>query len=365
VSRLVQRAPAVTLVLIALATAYGTSRRAPGVRAAEVPELPARLSETGLYEPGRVGVVAAHNRPFAPQYPLWTDGATKRRWLYLPPGSVIDATDAASWDYPMGTSLYKEFAFGGRKVETRLLWKAADDAWLVASYVWNEEQTDAVLAPERGVPGAAEIAPGRRHGVPGRADCAACHGAPARPLGFSALQLSDDRDPNAIHGEPLEPGMLTLAVLQREGLIDPAREELVRTPPRITASDPRTRAALGYLAANCGHCHDASGAITANLPSLAFADVAADGDAVARSLVGRLTRWQLPGSADGSELVRPPEPARSALVARMRSRRPSSQMPPLGTVLPDHRALAALSLWIETGLAQPRVAARSEPSAAR
>lgn len=349
---------AATLVALALVAAHGTSRRTPSVRAADVPELPARLSETGLYEPGRVGVVAAGNRPYAPQYPLWTDGATKRRWVYLPPGSSIDATDAAAWEYPVGTRLYKEFAFGERRVETRMLWKATSDGWIAASYVWNEEQTDASLAPERGVPGAAEVAPGRRHSVPGRADCAACHGAPARPLGFSALQLSDDRDPNAIHGEPLEPGMLTIATLQREGLLRPAREELVRTPPRIAASDPRTRAALGYLAANCGHCHDASGAITANLPSLAFADVAADGDAVARDLAGRLTRWQLPGVADGSELVHPAAPDRSALLARMRSRRPSSQMPPLGTVLPDEAALVALGRWIELGLAQPQMASR-------
>ena len=41
--------------------------------------------------------------------------------------------------------------------------------------------------------------------------------ARANPLGFTALQLSTDRDPGAIHGEPLRPGMLTTKVLVEEG----------------------------------------------------------------------------------------------------------------------------------------------------
>ncbi len=358
------RAPAAALVALSLAAGFATSRRAPTLHAAEnAPRPPERLTDTGLFLPGRPGVVDERNRPFSPQYPLWSDGATKRRWVYLPPGATIDASDANAWDYPVGTRFWKEFAFDGRKVETRLLWKASSAGWVAASYVWNEEQTDAVLAPEAGLPGVVEIAQGRRHGIPARADCVACHGSPLRPLGFGALQLSTDRDPNAIHGEPLGPGMLTLATLVDEGRLAPARQDLVSSPPRIRAASPRTRAALGYLAANCGACHDRSGAITANLPSLAYGDLAADGDAVAQSLVGRATRWQAPGVPEGESVVLDPgAPDHSALLARMRSRRPSSQMPPLGTVVRDQQALDALALWLATDLAAPRVA--SGPAAA-
>ena len=258
---------------------------------------------------------------------------------------------------PGGTRFWKEFAFGGRKVETRLLWKATPDRWIAAAYVWNDAQTDAVLAPERGLAGVVEVAAGRRHSIPARADCAACHGSPARPLGFGALQLSTDRDPNAIHGEPLTPDMLTLATLAAEGRFAPARPEFVSAPPRIRTASPRTRAALGYLAANCGACHNRGGEITANLPLLAYEDVATDGDAVARSLVGRATRWQLPGAPEGSSVaVHAAAPDQSALVARMRSRRPSSQMPPLGTVVRDQQAVDAIAAWIESDLAPARIA---------
>jgi hypothetical protein len=52
------------------------------------------------------------------------------------------------------------------------------------------------------------------------------------------------------------------------------------------------------------------------------------------------------GRTDGSVLVSPGDPDLSAIVARMRSRSPSSQMPPLGTVVRDQAAVDAMTRWI-------------------
>ena len=292
--------------------------------------LPMRLADTGFDDLAK--------RPFTPQYPLWSDGLQKKRWVYLPPGTAIDASDPNNWEFPVGTRFWKEFSRDGRRIETRMIWKAAADRWLFATYVWNDEGTDAVLAPEEGIRSVAELAPGKRHSIPSRHDCTACHGTHGvRPLGFNALQLSTDRDPNAIHGEPLGPGMLTL-------------EELVTGPqPRIRTANPATRAVLGYFAANCGPCHNGRGEISALGPVIKYEALLRNGDEVARSLVGQLTRWQLPGQADGTTvLVQPGAPDQSAIVGRMRSRSPSSQMPPLGTVLRDQQAIDAISQWIAT-----------------
>ena len=49
-----------------------------------------------------------------------------------------------------------------------------------------------------------------------------------------------------------------------------------------------------------------------------------------------------------SLLIDPAHPEQSALVRRMRSRWAASQMPPLGTVLPDRQAVALISAWIES-----------------
>ena len=320
---------------------------------------PQRLSDTGLYT-GDITTIDPRNRPFSPQYPLWTDGAAKRRWVYLPTGTTIDVADPRNWVFPVGTRFWKEFSFNGRKVETRMLWRAAADRWIFATYVWNEEETDAVLAPADGVPGAVEIAQNARHSIPGEIDCASCHGTARQgPLGFNALQLSTDRDPNAIHGGPLPAGSLTLETLEREHLLSPSRPEFITAPPRIHAADPLTRSVLGYFAGNCGHCHNGTREIGPSFPSMKHNDVS-DGDAVARGLLAYATMWQVPGKTGGTRLLDPASPGESALVVRMRSRRPSSQMPPLGTAIRDDVAVEAITKWI-SGLPVPGSPSHSSP----
>jgi mono/diheme cytochrome c family protein len=328
-----------------------TAGRDGAAAAPSVPVAPARLSETGLYASGSSAVVAEGNRPYSPQYPLWTDGARKSRWIYLPPGGVIDASNPDDWVFPVGTRLWKEFRFNGRKVETRLLWRATAERWVFATYQWRDDQSDADLAPEDGVFHAAEVAPGRFHTIPGRNDCAACHGAERTgPLGFNAIQLSPDRDPNALHGEPFQEGMATLATLERERLITGLPAAWRTSPPRIAARTPEERALLGYLGANCGTCHNSRGEIGPDAPSMAFADLMRNGDTLLTRLAAHRTMWQAPGQPDGeTTMIDRAAPDHSAMLLRMRSRSPSSQMPPLGTVVRDEAAVAALRAWIGGG----------------
>jgi hypothetical protein len=352
-----------TRAAAALALA-GVASAAQYTAAATGRGLPQRLSDAGLYvRAGDTLTVAPRNRPFSPQYPLWSDEARKARWVQLPPGTAIDARTLDAWDFPVGTRFWKEFAFAGRKVETRLLWRSSATGWTFAAYRWNEAQTDAELVPENGAPNVAEVAPGRRHSIPSVEDCRACHdSARTEILGFTALQLSTDRDPLAPHAEPLAPGMVTLRTLVDERLLAPARPELVAAPPRMQAPDARTRAVLGYLSTNCGSCHNEESSI-ANLglllkarvePShLAPSDAPSHRRTIAPShhLVRRLLRptakWMIPQAPEGaSAFVTPGAPDLSALLVRMRSRRPSSQMPPLGTVLHDREAIELMTAWI-------------------
>src|SRR5688572_31053294 len=57
---------------------------------------------------------------------LWADGATKRRWLFLPDGAQIDSADPDHWRFPAGTRLWKEFTRDGVRVETRIMHKTGD-----------------------------------------------------------------------------------------------------------------------------------------------------------------------------------------------------------------------------------------------
>ncbi|HSJ98797.1 MAG TPA: hypothetical protein VLC53_17105, partial [Myxococcota bacterium] len=270
-----------------------------------VAPLPPTLAGTGLYQPGSVSVLGADVLAFTPQYPLWSDGSAKRRWLYLPPGAVIDATRPDAWEWPVGTRVWKEFAHG-RAIETRFIERVSDGSWRFASYAWNAQGTEARLVPEEGIYGlAAEGAPGGRYAIPSRTDCLACHEGPAVPLlGLTALQLSPDRDPLAPHAQPIRPQHATLATLAAAGRIRGLPDALVETPPRIAAPTPTARAALGYLHGNCGHCHN-DGALAG--VELTLAQEAAHPDrsyrATLAGLVGRDSRFRPRGAAAAERVV--------------------------------------------------------------
>ena len=61
------------------------------------PPPPQHLDDTGLFEAGSSTAVRPENLAFAPQYELWSDGASKSRYVYLPPGSSIDVTDPENY----------------------------------------------------------------------------------------------------------------------------------------------------------------------------------------------------------------------------------------------------------------------------
>ncbi len=317
--------------------------------------LPAHLSETGLFAAGSVTEITPRALSFSPQYPLWSDGATKRRWISLPPGTFVDASNPDAWVFPVGTRLWKEFALG-RRVETRYIERAADGSWRFGTYVWNREGTDATLAPADGIAALPlqGTSRGGTYAIPGEFDCRACHeGPPAPVLGFSALQLSPDRDPLAPHAEA---SSVDLRALVARGLVRNLPPAVLDTPPRIAARTPTERAALGYLHGNCGHCHSAPGASGAGVPvGVVFAQLALRGDdsadAVRRSLIDVASRFRPHGGAQApSRIVVPGRSDASVLALRMRSRDPRVQMPPLGTALPDEQAVALIERWIDQDL---------------
>lgn len=256
---------------------------------------PARLSETGIHDADVVS--------YEPRFALWSDGADKQRWIRLPPGEQVDTTDPDDWRFPAGTRLWKQFSRDGVPIETRLLEKLApaDDAWLMVAYVWNEDGTDATIAPE-GV----QNARGTTHDVPPAADCRACHdGRRSRVLGYSAIQVD--------------------AML-------------------VVPGNDVEQAALGYLHANCSHCHNA-----ARPPAGGSRCYDPRNDLDFRLLASRLGRVEdTPTYATAvGGVVQPGRPDDSGLLTLVARRSASMQMPPLATEFVDETAVALLRQWIE------------------
>lgn len=321
-----------TAPLLALLVLTGCERPAP---AAPAP-WPEWLSELARFEEGAAPPTLL---PFAPQYPLWTDGAAKRRWIELPEGEAIDATDPAAWRFPVGSRFYKELAFDGRPVETRVIEALPDGGWRYATYIWEAGGEDA----RRCAVGRSVSTGGGAHWVPAEAECQACHeGRPTPVLGFELLQLSPDRDPLAPHAEPPPPGAVDLRSLVSRGLLRGLPAELAA--PRIEARSPTERAALGYLHGNCGHCHTDAGPLAP--VGLVLLQAPGGGERVLASTVGHPSQFRSDAAAGAVERVAPGDPAASILALRMRTRDPLQQMPPLGTARVDAEALALVERWI-------------------
>lgn len=319
---------------------------------------PASLRQAGLYADFAKRKPATDYQPYSPQYPLWADGAGKQRWIHLPPGKTIDVRNPDRWVFPVGTRIWKEFSIHGRPVETRLMEAQATGHWLFASYVWKADGSDAQLVPRAGQAHVAEVAPGISYDIPAAADCLTCHGLhQPEVLGFSALQLSPDLDPNApSETETRAPDRLDLAKLMAAGRLNGAPATWTKQPPRIAGRGPQERSALGYLHGNCGSCHDSQGNLAVLGLNLRHREGVPREPAL--TAVGRPSGYQIPGTPLGQTLfIRAGDSTFGSIVYRMASRNPIVQMPPLATRMADDRALALLRAWIGDELPKNEAAA--------
>ena len=307
-------------------------------------EFPRTLSKTGLFSAVPAQSPSTGVLPFRVNASCWTDGAEGERWIAIPGTGTIQLVDKnKDWPresvWPKDSVVAKTLSLGGRRIETQIL-HFDGLLWNGYSYVWNEAQTDAALAPVDGAE--VDLGAGRKWRVLGRAACMGCH----TPWQGYVLTVNGAQLPDLKKFQ--EAGLLGRDVPRPKPLVDPYDEN--------APLDDRARS---YLAANCGHCHRFGGGGAAKI------DLRQEVSLVDMKIAG--VRPTL-GAFDLTDpyLVCGGDPSRSVLLFRI-SKLGQGRMPHIGSEAVDERGVRLIRAWIASLPATPcdpaSVAVRSKDQA--
>lgn len=338
---------AVVLLIVCLSVMAARRPLSPAVFEA-APK--AALSEYGLFSGPLADLSPAANVfPYEVNAPLFSDYAEKARFIYLPEGARMAYRDSTAFEFPEGAVIIKNFYYqhdatkpekGRRILETRLLIREAK-GWKALEYIWNTEQTDALLEVAGATfPVGWTDASGKpqhlQYIAPNLNQCKGCHsiGGKFVPLGITARQLNRE-----------ETSENQLLAWKNAARIDLPGNFNPESAPRLTdyrVSGHTTSAARSYLDANCGHCHNPQGPASTSGMFLDYFENDPERLGVHKTPVaaGR-------GSGNRRFGIVPGKPAESILLFRMQSDDTGIRMPELGRQLAHREGLDLIESWIK------------------
>ncbi len=289
---------------------------------------PASLSDYRFFADPAAQRPATGVTPYRLQTPLWSDGAEKLRFVYVPGGAKAQAQGEGLLDLPVGSALVKTFKLQGRLIETRVLLHRAE-GWVALPYQWNREQTEARLALagarlDLTTPQGVAIS----YAIPNKNQCKECH-----------------QQKDAV--TPIGPKARNLSAAWLNGFYKAGK---LNSVPKVTARVPlwedRARLAAapvarGWLDSNCAHCHNPVGSASNSGLDLRWEQ----SDPVK---FGVLKRPVAAGRGSGGlEFdVMPGHPDKSIMLYRMGSLEGGISMPEVGRSSLDQDGIAAVTRWI-------------------
>jgi uncharacterized repeat protein (TIGR03806 family) len=348
------------------------SQLVPNPAASRRDTFPRRLSQTGLFASTKDHRIAPGVLPFSVIAPQWCDGAHKERFLALPGESRIEFETVTypqpapgapgGWRFPDGAVAFETISFelepgnaaSRKRLETRLLHyeqlsgneEVGDQYWQGYTYVWNDDQSDAVLLEDpQGRDTVLKIRDAKAPGgmrmqtwhIPSRNECIACHNMAAKyVLGLTTLQINRDHDYDGARANQL-------ATFEHLGLFTKPLPAPVAELPRLAgysdASVDLDLRARAYLHANCSHCHRKWGGGNTEFQFLATLELADTGTLGTNPAHGT---FNLPLA----RVLAPRDPYRSVLFYRMATLGPG-RMPRIGSNVIDTAGLRLIHDWIK------------------
>jgi uncharacterized repeat protein (TIGR03806 family) len=346
------------LVIVSLIAACGSDNADDGYT--EVPEeyspvvadlaaVPyATLSEYKLFEGDMKNLSPAKKvLPYDLNSSLFTDYAKKKRFVWMPEGTKATYnTDGSVLDFPTGTLLIKNFYYDGQQMqgaarimETRMMIKKSD-GWIFANYIWNDDQTEAVLNTnganidiawnENGV------AMNTTYAIPSESACAKCHTLNSKKTTIGPKPQNLNKLFAYASGSKNQ-----LSKWIEEGYLDTAPSAIVSTVDWADASQPADLRARSYFDINCAHCHNPNSSYMLIPLKFAFAETANPANmgmcvAPVDPMPGQNFRYVISRqNAEGS-----------LLYFKMSSNDPDHRMPILGRTVVHAEAVSFMEEWI-------------------
>lgn len=316
---------------------------------------PMQLSEYELFAGNLADQVPAEGvMPYDLNTPLFTDYASKLRFVKLPEGAEVSYQTDRVLQFPVGTIIVKTFYYphderrpekGRQLVETRLLIHE-EAGWKALPYHWNEEQTEAYLevaGDSKEIVWRDESGKKRRvnYLMPNMNQCKSCHSwdGEMTPIGPSVRQLNHAYAYSDGAQNQLE-RMASLGWLQAL----PEGHAAIPTVPDWDDPDSGTlnERARAWLDINCAHCHNPHGPAST---SGFFLDINQDDPAVYGVFKTPVAAGR--GAGDHDYDIYPGQPDASILVYRIASTDPGVMMPELGRTLVHEESLELIRKWIK------------------
>ena len=232
-------------------------------------KIPLKLSLTGLFSDTTKLTPNPGLIEYDVNVPLWSDGATKQRWIGVPDNSKVEVQKDGTLLLPVGSVLAKQFyldtgATTPTRVELRVL-VHEKNGWAGYTYKWNAAQTDADLAYDGAQQSFKVKDPtasgGYRNQVwnyPASSDCMSCHtDAGDWALSIRYNQLNRDFQYSKVQDNQLRAwnniGLFNPPIAE-SGIHElPAHENPYGNTGTV---EHRARA---WLDVNCATCHAPSG----------------------------------------------------------------------------------------------------------
>lgn len=315
------------------------------------------LSQYALFSDPLVPTQAPRTPGFGYQLAteLFSNYASKYRFIFLPNGEKIHFQAQSSFDLPTGSVLVKTFALpldtslqGPNNevlVETRLLIHR-ENGWVGLTYQWQDGHaklltTGANVRHSLVNQGETIVVD---YPIPSRVECKICHQSIENnvskiiPIGLKAHLLN--RDINV-----QQQTVNQLSYWQQTERINalPALEQITKTFAINDESASLTVRAKGYLDINCSHCHNPSGFASISGLRLGFN---VDHRSYQYGICKQPPGWD--GGEKGlSYDIVPGNAEHSILLYRQTLSSAKDRMPPLGRTITHQEGVSLIRRWLD------------------